>query len=214
LAATRPARAAGVDVDGVVDATLDRVESILPGTLGDVYVDVDSTKVIPHFGIGGYTSTSGSTVFIYLDPSRRNFGREIEIRLPALLAHELDHSVRFSEGPGPSDDLLEAMISEGVADAFAGETYLDAELFPWDDALTAVEERREWRAVQPVLHDGLSERLHQKWIIAGGTIPHWTGYTIGYHIVRAYLAAHPDTSAAELTLVDAGEIFKGSNYSP
>jgi uncharacterized protein YjaZ len=207
-------RRAGVDIDAIVGATVDHVDDALPGTLGAVYIDVEADEAIPRFGMGGYTSTSGSTVFIHLDPNRRDFGSEIEARLPALLAHELDHSVRFSEGPGPSDDLLEAMISEGIADAFAGQAYPEAEPFPWDDALTPAQERRQWRAVQPVLHAGLSERLHQRWIIAGGAVPHWTGYTIGYHIVRAYLAAHTDSSAAELTLVDAGEIFKGSNYSP
>jgi len=45
-------------------------------------------------------------------------------------------------------------------------------------------------------------------------IPHWTGFTIGYHIVSDYRRYHPGVSWETLTLTSAAAILTGSHYQP
>ena len=45
-------------------------------------------------------------------------------------------------------------------------------------------------------------------------IPHWTAFTIGYHIVNDYRSRHPDTSWAALTATSAATILAGSDDQP
>ena len=214
IAARRVERSTGVDFGALIEDTMARVAGELPGTLGSVYVETDPGKAIPGFGIGGYTSSAGATVFIYLDPRHVGSAQQIETKLPELLAHELDHSIRFSEGPGSPASIGEEMISEGIADSFSQELFHRATPFPWDRALSASEERKLWRTVQPLLERSGPPALLRKWTFGGGDIPRSVGYTIGFHIVQGYLDTHEDVTAADLTLLDAAEILQGSSYSP
>jgi uncharacterized protein YjaZ len=45
-------------------------------------------------------------------------------------------------------------------------------------------------------------------------IPHWAGFTIGYHIAAAYLLRHRATTTGTLATLSAASILAGSNYSP
>jgi uncharacterized protein YjaZ len=45
-------------------------------------------------------------------------------------------------------------------------------------------------------------------------IPHWAGFTIGYHIVADYLQHHPRTSWPTLTATSSTAILVGSHYQP
>ena len=45
-------------------------------------------------------------------------------------------------------------------------------------------------------------------------IPFQAGYTIGFEIVQAYLAAHPDQPPQVWSRLDPTEILSGSGYEP
>ncbi len=45
-------------------------------------------------------------------------------------------------------------------------------------------------------------------------IPHWTGFTIGYDIVKDYRDRHPQVSWSALTATSAATILAGSGYRP
>ena len=44
-------------------------------------------------------------------------------------------------------------------------------------------------------------------------IPTWTGHTIGYHIVQAYLDAHPEATIDDWTMLDAATLLADSGYT-
>lgn len=213
-AAKRLGRRTGLDLPAMVGRAGVRVAGLLPGTTGTVYFDVDADKAVPRLGMGGHTTSSGRTVFVYFDPRATDLAAKARAWLSPLLAHELDHSLRFSEGPGRPGSLVEEMISEGIADAFAHAAFPAAEAFPWDHGLTVAQERSLWRRVQPFLRRSGPPRALSKWMFGGDGVPRWTGYQIGFRIVTAYLDAHPEVTAADLTLVDAEEILEDSGYSP
>ena len=85
-------------------------------------------------GIGGFTQDA-HTMFISLNPRHPNFKNALENELFFMLAHELNHTIRWQKQV-EGDTLLEAMIFEGLADHFAMEVTGRRKLTSYSDALT------------------------------------------------------------------------------
>ena len=109
-------------------------------------------------------------------------------------------------------DLLTYLPNEGQADAFARELFpgLDP---PWNRALTSQQEATLWAELEPSL-DSRDPALHARVMFGceADGIPTHTGYTLGYRIVRAYLARHPGTRVRELIGREARAILAASGY--
>ena len=104
-------------------------------------------------------------------------------------------------GPGYGQSLLEALISEGLADHFAV-ALLRIPPPPWTHALTAEQLDNALAKARPEFDRRPYD--HSRWFFGAGDIPRWTGYALGYHLVTKYLATHPDQTAASLVDVPAG----------
>jgi uncharacterized protein YjaZ len=105
------------------------------------------------------------------------------------------------------------MIAEGVGDAFAHNQY--PHLRPlWTQALSPPAEGRIWPKVHRRL--GISDPTEIRRILFGDNdrIPQWTGYAIGYRIVKDYLQTHPASAPANLVSIPGRTIFEASGYTP
>lgn len=182
------------DVRRVVEQARDRATAAL--TLDNVTITVfpDAAQAIGGWGVGGFTP-NGSTVNIYIDPAYPSLGSVLDARLSQMVAHELHHARRF-RGPGYGATLLEACVSEGLADRFAIEL-LGSDIAPWSRALDDAD-LLVWldRATAEFNSTGYG---HAAWFF-GSTkeIPRWAGYTIGYHLVTEYQRRHPGSTALGL----------------
>jgi len=166
----------------------------------DVNIDISLTSdgTIYGYGIGGFTPDR-NTVRISIDPAYAEHPALYETRLPLVVMHELHHAVRW-KNPGYGSTLFEAMVTEGLADRFAVEL-LDTVPPPWSVALPEdVKPNLRMEADRELSNSSYS---HAKWFFGeGSTYPFWTGYTLGYDLVTAYLDTQPDGVTAG-TLVDA-----------
>jgi uncharacterized protein YjaZ len=129
------------------------------------------------------------------------------------VAHELDHAERTLHGPGYGTTLLDAMVSEGMADAFARQALPDASAIPWDRALNRVEEDLVWRLARPRLGERQDSAAHALWFYGSGRLPRWAGYTIGRDIVRSYLRRHPNQDPAGIVRLSARRILAASRFA-
>lgn len=137
-----------------------------------------------------------------------------------VLAHERHHSAwgyhYYYLSGGSRRDLLISLISEGTADSFAHR--LVPHLRPrWVEALSAEEEARQWRAIEPLLDTPDPDyTLHSRFFFGDPQqgIPAFTGYTIGYHIVQQYLKTHPHESVTGWTTMDPAALLAASGYPP
>lgn len=196
--AARAAAGAGVDLRAVVDDAVAAASDRLRLPPVDVTVGVDPAEAIPEVGVGGRTDVTGA-VSISLDPTHDRFRRALEVWLPVMVAHELHHAVRAETGPGYGSKVVDAMVSEGLADAFTEEVHPNAPPSPWTRALGRQATCRWWREAQRERgHYG-----HAVWFFGAGRIPRWAGYTVGYRLVRSYLREHPGRSAADLATIRA-----------
>jgi Predicted Zn-dependent protease (DUF2268) len=135
----------------------------------------------------------------------------VEFSLPRALSHEVDHSVRILAGPEFGNTLLTQIISEGISSVF-DEAAFPGPPDPWDRAISPSQECALWNTAQLDLGDA---GMYDLWMFGSpGVIPHWTGFTIGYDIVKDYRDRHPQVSWSALTSTSAATILAGSGYRP
>jgi hypothetical protein len=177
----------------LIESAIARAGAELPIRNVTIQVHGDASRAIPGWGIGGRAS-GGTTVDLSVDPGFPGLAGVLAARLPPLTAHELHHIVR-TRGPGYGATLLEALVSEGLADQFALELY-GGPPPPWVEALDGAE-LEQWLAEAEEEFDSTGYD-HDAWFFGNATIPRWTGYTIGHRLVVDYQDAHPGESAADL----------------
>lgn len=210
--AVQAARAAGIDLPGLVSRALNHISVLLPGPKTSISVNYYRPGVlIPQTGTAGVTTLqTGRIVTGFGRTARSTISRAVAFWLPRTLSHEVDHSVRILAGPGFGPTLLDQIISEGISSVF-DEAAFPGPPNPWDNAISRSQECTMWRKAQSMLaYTG----LYDLWMFGSPGVPYWTGFTIGYHIVKDYRLRHPHLSWAALTRASATTILTGSYYHP
>jgi hypothetical protein len=207
------ARDAKVDLREIVRTAIGHIDAKLHGSPTQVSISAGSYRVIPDVGIGGSTDPRTGEVIVSMDARSPVDLRTLLLTwLPLALAHELHHSTRILDGPGYGTTLLDTMMSEGGAEAFVRETYPHAPSIPWVRPLSSLMEHRIWREAKPLLDTPDDADVYERWFLGKGNLPRWTGYRLGYVIVRRFLARHPRVRASDVALLRSTEIFDGSAY--
>lgn len=156
-------------------------------------------------GIPGY-------VFGWLVPNEHTLKR-----LPVVLAHEMNHNIRFQFETWSNDITLgEMIVSEGLAENFAVSLYGEDQLGPW---VTNTDMEMLNHYIKPIMYDALQvqgmENLTaylygdemaqmQNYFPVG--LPYCAGYACGYHLIKYYLQK-TGKSITEATLTPAFEIL-------
>ncbi len=200
------------NIEQQIKDELARIMWWLPGpeTTVCIYVvdDIQTFFARDHMnGVMAFSSGAGKIGF-NLEPTDR-----WQEELPYTLAHEHHHSVLVSQADVDWEEftLLDYLVLEGRADSFAAKLYPELAR-PWTTALTAEQEKRQWMNMQENLQRTSPAVLSKFMFGRQAGIPQWSGYTIGYGIVQAYLEAHPELSIQEWTAIDAEEILRDSGY--
>jgi hypothetical protein len=205
------AAAAGVDLGGVVRAAIERIQPRLRPGRPTIRFQIGK-QVIPQVGLVGFTDPRSGDVLVTVDPDSRIGLRDtLEDWVGPSLAHELHHTKRILQGPGYGSTLRESLVSEGLADSFAKESYPEADAV-WTHAITAEQEMNAWRLAAADLDGRYGGDDHARWFFGTDDLPNWTGYTIGFRIVQKYVNGHPGISTVDLAVVDAEEIVRDSGY--
>jgi hypothetical protein len=183
-----------------------RAAQALPVTGVTVTLIPDAQRAIAGWGFGGRTF-SATAVELYIDPAQADLAQRLPERLPPLVTHELHHAVRW-RGPGYGRTLLEAMVSEGLADRFAVEL-LGTPVPPWSDAFARDQTGTYLDLARPEFDS--TAYSHERWFFEAGQsqLPRWTGYTLGWRLVEAYQASNPGRSAAALVDTPASAFRPG-----
>ncbi|MFA6404447.1 MAG: DUF2268 domain-containing putative Zn-dependent protease [Candidatus Paceibacterota bacterium] len=204
LSASKDIRPYSKEIKSIAEDTIASVKKFLPIKDVDiVFYDnpVATFKEDEIGGIGGF-APNAHTIFISLDPRHPKFKDSLKHELFFTLAHELHHTIRWQKQV-EGDTLLEAMVFEGLADHFAQEVTGRSKPSLYSCALTPEQKKiffkkasEEWK--KPTYDNDL-------WFFGSkpDIIPRWTGYTLGYDLVAAYLHNHPETSASKLASADA-----------
>ncbi|WP_289356512.1 MULTISPECIES: DUF2268 domain-containing protein [unclassified Paenibacillus] len=165
----------------------------------------------------GYTGFGGipGYVLIILDPNSYNIPR-----LPALIAHEFHHNIRFSYFDWNHGDVTvsDYMIIEGLADSFATVMYGEELLGPWVTNIQGEELDNCFEVIRGALDTkGFAEvssymfgdeaAVREGYPTVG--LPAGAGYAVGYHVVQSFLKRN-HVSIYEATLLPTEVIIQGS----
>ncbi|ADV68420.1 DUF2268 domain-containing putative Zn-dependent protease [Deinococcus maricopensis] len=150
-----------------------------------------SERTIPETGVLGY-APFGHYVEVMLSPDNANFERLWRTEVPATLAHELHHARRW-RGPGYGHTLLEALVSEGLAQHHEATERGHAPMY----ACIHADLESLWAQAQEGLH---RPHDHAAWFFGTAHLPRWAGYALGYELVRRYFQQHGGNA---VTHVDA-----------
>lgn len=180
----------------LAEPVLERVQTLLPLDRVDVVFYDNPQFVIPPLGIGGYCQTP-HTVFIPLDPRNPDLATALETDLAPTLAHELHHALRHRE-PGYGDTLLGVLVTEGLACHF--ETPFRGGRPPYDATVLTPEQLTTLTA-EAEKEFGSALYDHQRWFFgAGGELPFYAGYSVGYDLVGRGLERLGETAATAYAL--------------
>lgn len=162
----------------------------------------------------GYSGEGGIPGYInaWLVPSEKTMKR-----LPACLAHEMNHNVRFQFIEWKNDITLgEMIVSEGLAENFVTHIYGEDMIGPW---VSKTEIHTLNKYIKPIIREGLDvqgmDNLNaylygdEMAVLQGFTpmgLPYCAGYACGYHLIKHYLKK-TRKSMVEATILPATEIL-------
>lgn len=197
-----------------VRETIERVDGQVPVSEAvapiDIIVERRPNEVIPELGLTASCYRRG-LISLTLDPDNGNFEDSLAAgELLRTLTHELHHSFRYSTC-GYGARLGEALVTEGLADAFDDEIN-GGEGRLWGHAIAAgAWEQVLDRAERELWADSYD---HAGWFYGDDrALPRWAGHTIGYHLVKTYLAVNPEARASQMAATPATVVI-GEAWAP
>ncbi|MGX7012935.1 DUF2268 domain-containing protein [Vagococcus silagei] len=167
----------------------------------------------------GYSGFGGIPGFILLIVVPNDFNR---IRLKSALAHELNHNIRFTYEPFNRGNISveDYLVIEGLAEVFAESLYGQEFRGPWvqdydeEEMSYTIEVMKDGRNVKG-FEEVAAYMYGDEVATAQGYNPvglsRNAGYTIGYHLVKAYLKNTGQT-IEQATLTPTEIIVRDSKF--
>jgi uncharacterized protein YjaZ len=132
-------------------------------------------------------------IYILLDPDHPKIQEAIDVHIEQTIPHEYHHTLRYRT-IGFGDNLLGAIISEGLACHFAVEV---CNIDPPEYCVAYSEGMiKEWISyAEKVWFDDQYD--YYDWFV-GRVKPKHIGYALGYYLVGEYFDHHPGETASSL----------------
>ncbi len=176
------------EIKSEFSAAVSEISKIIKLVNVDIVIYDNPEGAIPEIGLGGYTQND-NLIFIPIDPKFANLPKSIKENLKRTMAHELHHVMRWRK-VGYGNTLLEAIITEGLADNF------DLEVFGGNPPLhcQALKENEIKNLLSKAKNEFDDIKYdHNAWFFGSKekNIPRWTGYSLGFYLVNNYLKKNP-----------------------
>ncbi|HXP50929.1 MAG TPA: DUF2268 domain-containing putative Zn-dependent protease, partial [Bacteroidia bacterium] len=169
----------------------------------------DTKETLKRMGGVNSWTVSKKQIVLVIDPQIKTWGD----MLPVYLAHEYSHAFcweKMNLSSVLAMNLLDRVISEGKANAFAHILYPDVKC-PWDTALSAEGTAYQWSRIKMEMR---SEEyyLNEGIMYGSDNYPAWTGYAVGTAIVQSALKNNPALTPEKWSNLSPGWILEISDY--
>ncbi|WP_090919841.1 MULTISPECIES: DUF2268 domain-containing protein [unclassified Bacillus (in: firmicutes)] len=162
----------------------------------------------------GYCGFGGIPGYVTITVHLNNYNIS---RIPALIAHEFHHNLRFSYFDWNHGDvtLSEYLVIEGLADSFATELYGEEYLGPWVTSIDEEELEYSIHVIREGFHlKGFAEvssymfgdEIAKKEGYSPVGLSPGAGYAVGYYAVQSFMKKN-NITIQEATLLSAEEII-------
>ncbi|MCG5079535.1 DUF2268 domain-containing protein [Candidatus Saccharibacteria bacterium] len=181
---------------------VERAETFVSGVFRSFDYDLDlivvssspTTPTIPQDGIGGRTYHS-RLIVVALDKSQHEPSEDFIFE---TVCHELSHSLRWEKVPEFAETLFDSMVMEGLAVVLEEQAMNQSDYELRQFFLTEIRRTKlkEINTMIAVLNDKFDDTEYDyKTIFFSGNdlLPRWTGYKLGYYLVKRYLSKTKQT---------------------
>lgn len=183
-----------------------RIQAVMPITDVEIEFSDRTDHVIDQIGLGGQ-ALSGHDITIFLDPDHPDFTPNLDGYLDRLIAEEIHHAKRTRHVKNCYRRyLLGSLVTEGLANNFVVEV-TGKKPAMWNTALLPPQLAHYRELATAELFD--PRYNHNAWFFGRDSdIPRWTGYTLGFDLVRGYLGKHPTQKASKLYAAPAEQFIE------
>ncbi|MEI5908019.1 DUF2268 domain-containing protein [Bacillus spongiae] len=175
-----------------------------------VYI-ADPKKLELHKGYCGFGGIPGF-IQVSMYPNSYNIPR-----LPAVIAHEFHHNLRFSyfDWDYGNVTLGDYLIIEGLAESFAKELYGENLLGPWvtsfdkeelDYSIEVINDLLDVKGFAEVSSYMFGDRIAQEQGYQPVGLAPFTGYAVGYHAVQSFMKVN-NVGISEASLLSSDKII-------
>ena len=140
--------------------------------------------IIPEDGVGGHTRTSDFIEFAI------NEEKATENLISEMVAHELCHAARWGKNDEWINSLFDGVINEGIATYFEAEFVKDrTEKTVFIKTILERSDEENEKILEKLRSQLDSNYYDYDTIFFNGSneLPRWSGYSLGYYLVRKYL---------------------------
>ena len=175
-------------------------------------VDTISVHLFPSYnkfinqkmdGVSGYTPDRKHMILFI---SKQNGWKQA---LAQTLAHEFAHTQNFSHHRWRT--LLDSIIFEGLAEHFR-ESAVSGKKSPWVKSINQSAAKKYFFQIKNKLSSNGNKIYRELFLGQGNKYPLWTGYAIGYQIIKSYLKNNPKKSWPQIFATKPKEILARSDY--
>ena len=155
-------------------------------------------------GVGGY-ALEEKVITISINPIK-GWEKELE----KCIAHEDSHL--YVSNNNQWKTILDSLISEGIAEVFR-EEIVGGKPAPWTKALTEKQAKEVLKKLKSKRKLGKKvEEMHQELFLGSKDYKMWTGYSLGYQIVKKFRKKYPEMKWKEIMKMDFKELFRKSDF--
>ncbi len=157
--------------------------------------------------VTGYTPRVG-VIHVYLATEHFSI-----TSLKSTVVHEFNHAVFFNNHSNKAQTILDALVMEGLAENF--EEVVMGYRPPVSEGLTETYATQSLKHMMPAVDTAVSwdvDSLYRDVFLGGNNYKRWTGYSIGYYVVKSFQGVNPGLSWEEIMSIDTEEIFHNSPF--
>lgn len=174
------------DIKNVIEAALLKCHKTLPHPDLPIFIFIypwfPSTEDSILFG-GVMGLSSYYTMHIFIDADSYNLAS-----LGQTITHEWHHLVFFRYFPEQTYELRSHILMEGAAEVFREEV-VGGQPAPWSTALRHEEAIHQLKSLRPYL-GVTSMKMYKNVFFGSKKYKRWTGYAIGYDLVKKFRSSH------------------------
>lgn len=154
-------------------------------------------------GVSGYTPWE-NTILLFIDPLKKNWKDEVK----KTIVHEYAHAV--SRQFHRWETLRDSIVFEGIAENLVQEVYR-GEMSPWASALSLRQAKKYFNKVEKNF-SSKEMLINQDVFFGSKAFPLWTGYAIGYYLVKAYREKDKNFSWIDMLQKKPIQIVQNSSF--
>jgi len=193
------------EIKNIIQKTISRCYRELPHPQTPIFIFVfpwfPTKKSLKIFRGAFGTAPYVQTLHLFINPE--NLEKKA---LKELLAHEYNHLVFYYYHPKKEYTLLEHIVIEGLAENFR-EEIMGGKPAPWSLVISNRETGSQLKKIGNLLKTK-SLKVYKEVFFGSQKYKKWTGYSLGYQLIKEFRKNHPRISWQEIIRMKARDFLK------